>query len=159
LLAAACGFAPSTVSVNTGNALSGSASSLASNNDDFYTVGASCSGFFGGCVAEWQATIEPNGFGPDLTNATVAMQYTGKNAGAGYQIISAFNWRTWSWVDIDGRVVATSEETVTVNLPGTGWLLPVPQKGFNGVVQVRTIGNFTSTSADLLVGCMPGTCP
>ena len=54
-----------------------------------------------------------------------------------------------SWVAVDAfRVVATSEERVSVALPG-----PNRQWAYNGkvaFVKVTTIGNFTSSSADQL---------
>ena len=45
--------------------------------------------------SEWGATFESSGF--DLHNASLAVRYIGKNAGAGWQSISVFNWQSWSW--------------------------------------------------------------
>jgi hypothetical protein len=80
------------------------------------------------------------------------VRYRGKNAGAGIQFISVWNWRTMSWVAVDAfRVVATSEVQLSVALPA-----PSSQWAANGslaFVKVTTIGNFRSSSADLLQMC------
>jgi hypothetical protein len=152
-LATACSVAPSKVTVGTGSVESGSVTSLKADDDNYFTVGAVCNGYFGGCAAEWTATFETSWSGE---TSSIPLRYVGKNAGAGFQFILVFNWRTWSWYPIDAfRVVATSEVTVDKTLPGPGrdWLLKRAGEQYIGVVRVATIGNFTSTSADLLLGC------
>jgi hypothetical protein len=156
VLASACGglSAPSSVTVENGNAASGSVPvSLRYDDNDYFTVGATCNGYFGGCTAEWTATFQT-----DMpTVAEPLVRYVGKNAGAGFQFITVFNWRTWSWYPIDAfHVVATSEVAVDKALPGpaSDWLLKRGSDLYIGVVRVATIGNFTSTAADVLLGCV-----
>jgi hypothetical protein len=88
-----------------------------------------------------------------MTANEVRLVYTGKNAGWGWQFIYVWNWSTWSWVPVDAfRVVATDEITVDRILPQptTDWL---SSKDL-GFVRVTTIGTMSSSSADLLRGCM-----
>lgn len=143
----ACGLGPDGTHQMTGTWTSGTAGSLAYDDDNFYTTGASCNGGFGGCAAEWSSRFQVNGEVP--ANTQLGLLYIGKNAGAGFQFISVWNWNSMSWVAVDAfRVVATSEERVAVPLPG-----PNRQWAFNGrvaFVKVTTIGNFSSSSADQL---------
>jgi hypothetical protein len=145
----ACGIGPNDTNRMTGTSTSGTASSLATDDDNFYTTGASCNGWFGGCATEWSARFQTGG----RVDGPLGLMYSGKNAGAGIQFISVWNWSTWSWVGVDAfRVVANSEVRLSVTLPA-----PNSQWAANGslaFVKVTTIGNFTSSSADLLQMCV-----
>src|SRR5215211_3232898 len=147
LVATACSIGPSETNRLTGTWTTGTTGSLSTDNDDFYTTGASCNGYFGGCVTEWSAKFQTGAPIPETMQIGVSL--TGKNAGAGYQFISVWNWNTMSWVAVDSfRVVATSEIPVNVALHG-----PNRQWAYNGMlafVKVTTIGNFSSSSADQL---------
>ena len=148
VVATACSVGPSATNQMTGTWTSGGTGHLMYEDDHFYTTGASCDGGFGGCVTEWSARFQIASPIPESLELDVA--YTGKNAGAGFQFISVWNWNTMSWVAVDAfRVVATAEERVSVRLPGPNrqWAL----YGMVAFVKVTTIGNFESSSADQLV--------
>ena len=148
MLLTACAAYPTGTQTITGTVTSGNMQSLTSDDDNYYTTGASCNGFFGGCVTDWYASFRA---GILDESQHYQVQYIGKNAGAGYQFISVWNWRTSSWFPLDEwRVVATDDVFVSKNLPGpnTDWVTP---QNF-AFVRVLTVGNFTSSSADVLLG-------
>jgi len=152
VLMTACGIAPYATQTITGTGTQGTVSNLSQNDDLYYTTNASCNGAFGGCSTDWYGAFHAgSGISSDLS-----VGYIGKVAGAAYQFISVWNWRTSSWFPVDAyRVVATNEITVQRALPApsSDW---VTSKG-DAFVRVSTIGNFSSSSADVLFGCI-GAC-
>ncbi len=148
ILLTACGVVPTGTYRVTGTFTSGTLASFQENDDAYYTTGAACNGFFGGCTTDWYASFRTAIADPSLR---YRVDYVGKNAGAAFQFIYVWNWRTSSWFALDEyRVVATEEVSVSKSLPGanTDWVTP---RG-DAFVRVLTIGNFTSSSTDLLQG-------
>ncbi len=153
VLVTACGIAPYASQTITGTGTQGTISDLWRNDDSYYTTSASCTGAFGGCATDWYGAFN---VGSSITS-DLSLSYTGKIAGAAYQFVSVWNWRTSSWFPVDAfHVVATDEVTIEGALPqpSSDW---VTSKGV-GFIRVSTVGNFSSTSADQLLGCINGDC-
>ena len=151
VLVTACGIPPYATHTITGTGTQGTVSDLGQDDNSHYTTGASCDGAVGGCTTDWYGAFNVG----QAVSSELHILYVGKNAGAGWQFISVWNWRTSSWVPIDAfRVVATDEIAVdrTLPLPSSDWLTSTGV----GFVRATTIGNLSSSSADVLLGC-PGT--
>jgi hypothetical protein len=147
VLITACGINPQGTHTIVGTSTHGTVADLSADDNLYYTTGASCTGAFAGCKTDWYGIFNVGqGNIPDLR-----VKYIGKNAGAGWQFISVWNWATMSWLGVDAfRVVAGNEVTVEKALPPSGDFLT--SKGI-GFVRVTTVGNMTSSSADVLLGC------
>ena len=156
VLITACGIAPYATQTITGTGTQGTVSDLVYNDDLYYTTIAACTGAFGGCSTDWYGAFNKDGW--DIgSDPSLSLVYTGKVAGAAYQFISVWNWRTSSWFPVDAfHVVATDEITVQRALPqpSTDWLTST---GI-GFIRISHIGNFTFSSADQLLGCIYGDC-
>jgi len=146
---AACGAPPLTTLTITGTRTHGTVSDLREDDDSYYVTDATCTGAFLGCTTDWYGSFN---VGSGNLSSDLLVRYTGKNAGAGLQTISVWNWRTMSWFPMDAyRVVLGDEVTVERILPSNGdWLT---DKGV-GFVRVTTIGYLSSSSADVLLGCL-----
>jgi len=146
----ACGVTPYATHTITGTGTQGTVGNLYGNEDSYYTTFAECNGYFGGCSVDWYGAIDAGGVSPVPLGTDLHVGYSGKVAGAAYQFISVWNWRTSSWFPVDAfHVVWTDEVTVDRALPqpSTDW---VTSKGI-GFIRISQIGNFTSSSADQLV--------
>ena len=152
VLITACATAPYATHTITGTGTQGTVSDLVYDDDVYYTTFTSCTGEFGGCSVDWYGAFNVG----SSASGDLRVSYTGKIAGAAYQFISVWNWQTSSWFPVDAfHVVWTDEVTVTRTLPqpNTDWLT---SKGI-GFIRISQIGNFTSSSADTLAGCL-GNC-
>jgi len=149
MLLTACDVYPTGTHKITGTSASGSVQSFRENDDKYCTTEASCNGYFGGSTTDWYASFQARVV-PETERYHVI--YIGHDAGAGYQFIYVWNWRTSTSSAVDEwRVVATDDvETYTDPLPGlnTDWVTP---EG-HAFVRVLNVGNFSSTSANLMEG-------
>ena len=148
VLVSACGAPPSATHTITGTSTQGAVSDLRQDDNSYYVTDASCTGEFMGCATDWYGSFS---VGSGDVSSDLRVEYIGKNEGAGQQFVSVWNWQTMSWFPIDAfRVVAGDEVTVEHALPTGSWLT---NKGV-GFVRVTTIGNLSSSSADVLLGCL-----
>ena len=144
----ACSLGPTATHQITGTSTSGNAQSLASNDDDYYTTGAACNGFFGGCTTDWYASFKTGDPEPEraLSGELQRQERRGRlpvHLRVELAHIGLDPLDEW-------RIVATDEVSVTKTLPGltSDWVTP---QG-HAFVRILTVGNFTSSSADWLAG-------
>ena len=154
VLVSACGITPYAAQTITGAGTLGTVSNLGTDDASYYTTFAVCTGGIFGCTTDWVGAWNAG----SAISSTITVSYTGWNAFApGFQFISVWNWRTWSWVTVDAwRVVGTVDVKVerTLPQPTSDW---VTSKGV-GFVRVLTIGAMSSSSADVLLGCEGTAC-
>jgi hypothetical protein len=99
-------FFPSTVSAVTGSIASGSASSLAA-DDDAYLVVNSTTGK-GTKVAAWYGSFT----GVDNASTSLAATYKGKASLTCSHTVAIWRWTDSTWVQLDARSVGTTEVQV-----------------------------------------------
>ncbi len=102
---------PNATTVLTGTFKSGSATSLAANDDAFYEVNSSTSGQK---TTEWYGSF--TGVSNALSNLRVS--YAGKNSRSCTQTVAIWNWNNTSWVQLDSRSVGTTEVSIANLVPG-----------------------------------------
>jgi hypothetical protein len=138
---------PNAVVLETGSLISGSASQLASDDDQYYVVGSGFSA--SGRLSSWYGSFA------SVPNALQSLRitYKGKNSQTCSQTVSAFNWRTNSWTPLDARSVGGTESQVDVAAPGASADYVSGTTG-DGELRVRVscTSYFTSftTNGDLL---------
>jgi hypothetical protein len=104
---------PARTTILNGTFRAGSAASLAANDNVFYQVNSTT--FYTRTASAYAAFT---GVSKSLSNLSIA--YSGKNSISCNQTISIWRWTTNSWVQLDSRVVGTSE--IALNLTPTGTL-------------------------------------
>jgi glucose/arabinose dehydrogenase len=137
---------PSSVVRQAGSASSGTAQSLAADDNGYYQVSSTTSGTR---TTDWYAVV------PGVPNAlqSLAVTYKGANSRSCSQSVAVWRWTTSSWVVLATQSVSTTEVLHSALVP-TGALADyVSGTSGNGDVRVRirctTTANFTSRG-DLL---------
>jgi hypothetical protein len=94
--------APGATVIQSGSRRSGSAASLATDDDSYYEVNSTTSGTR---VSSWYGrfTAVPNSL------RALRVAYSGRSSATCTQSISIWRWTTSSWVQLDSRSVGTSE--------------------------------------------------
>jgi subtilisin family serine protease len=102
---------PDATTVSTGSLRSGTAASLAADDDVFYEVDSSTSG---------QKTTAWYGTFSGVTNAlsSLRVSYSGKNSRSCSQTVHIWNWNNSSWVQLDSRTVGATEVSIANLAPG-----------------------------------------
>jgi hypothetical protein len=128
---------PSAVAIQTGTLRSGSAASLATDNNAYYRVNSTTSGTR---TTAWYGRFTA------VTNSlsNLRVTYKGKNSRSCTQTVSIFRWSDDTWVQLDSRSVGTSEVSIA-NLapPGT---LATYVSGTNGGGELRVRVRCTRSS-------------
>jgi hypothetical protein len=101
---------PSAVTAESGTIASGSAASLASDDDVYLVVNANKTTK----VAAWYGTFT----GVDNATASLAATYRGKSSLTCTQVISIWRWTDSTWIQLDSRSVGTTEVEVSGLTPG-----------------------------------------
>ena len=93
---------PDTTTILAGSHRSGTASSLAADDNAYYEVNSTTSGQR---TTDWYGTF--TGVSNSLSNLRVS--YTGKNSSSCTQVIFIWRWTTSSWVQLSSQSVGTTE--------------------------------------------------
>jgi hypothetical protein len=138
---------PNATTILAGSHRSGSASSLAADDNGYYEVNSTTSGTK---TTDWYGTF--TGVSNSLSNLRVS--YTGKNSRSCTQVIFIWRWTTSSWVQLSSRSVGTTEVSIA-NLAPSGTLANyVSGSTGDGDVRVRVrcrrSGSSFFASGDLL---------
>jgi subtilisin len=103
---------PTGTTIETRSLRSGSATSLAADDNSYYQVNSTSSGTR---ITSWYGSF--GGVSSALANLRVT--YKGKNSRSCTQTLSIWSWASSSWVQIDSRSVSTSEVQIQVSPAGT----------------------------------------
>jgi PKD repeat protein len=132
---------PASTTVLTGTLSSGTAASLASDDNVYYAVKSTTSGTR---TATWYASFP--GVPKGLTSLRV--NYKGSNSRNCTQTVAIWNWTASAWVQLDSRTVGTTEVTINNLVPGGTLSNYVSGSAGSGEVRVRincqTTANVTS---------------
>jgi polysaccharide biosynthesis protein PslG len=103
--------APGAAVIQSGSPRSGTAASLATDDNSYYEVNSTTSGTR---VTSWYGrfTAVPNSL------RALRVAYGGRNSATCTQSISIWRWTTSSWVQLDSRSVGTTEALVELAPPG-----------------------------------------
>ena len=119
---------PSSFTVLTGEALSGNASSLGADDNNYLVVRSTKTGTK---VAIWFASFT----GVDNSISTLHASYKGKSSSTCTQVISIFRWTDASWIQLDSRSIGDAEvEAADLSPSGT---LADYVSGTSGAGEVR----------------------
>ena len=105
---------PSGTTILSGTLSSGTAGSLASDNNVYYAVNSTTSG---SRTTSWYGAF----FGVPTALSSLRVNYAGKNSNTCTQTVAIWKWTTSAWVQLDSRSVGTTEVAIN-NLAPTGAL-------------------------------------
>jgi hypothetical protein len=102
--------APAATAILAGSARSGTSASLSANDNGFFEVNSTTSG--------WTRAAERYGeFTVQAGASNLRVTYSGANSRSCSQTIAIYRWTTQSWVQLDSRTVSTTEVLRTDMLP------------------------------------------
>jgi subtilisin family serine protease len=121
---------PNATTILAGTHRSGTASSLAADDNAYYEVSSTTSGQR---TTDWYGTF--TGVSNSLSNLRVS--YTGKSSRSCTQVIFIWRWTTSSWVQLSSRNVGTTEVSIANLAPGGMLADHVSGTSGDGDVRVR----------------------
>jgi serine protease len=121
---------PSSTTILAGTHRSGTASSLAADDNAYYELNSTPSGQR---TTDWYGTF--TGVSNSLSNLRVS--YTGKNSRSCTQVIFIWRWTTGSWVQLSSRSVGTTEVAIANLVPSGTQANYVSGATGDGDVRVR----------------------
>ena len=144
-------FFPSSVTALNGSIASGSAASLAADDDGYLVVNSSTGK--GAKVAAWYGSFT----GVDNAVTSLGATYTGKASLTCSQTISIWRWTDSTWVQLDARSIGTTEVQVA-DLTPSGSLADFVS-GATGTGEVRVRISCSTSAAFTASGICCGSSP
>ena len=137
---------PSSFTVESGEAVSGNASSLGADDNNYLVVRSTKSGTK---VATWFGTFT----GVDNSISSLHASYRGKSSSTCTQVISIFRWTNSSWVQLDSRSIGDAEVEVADLSPSGTLADDVEGHLVYGEVRVNVSCSTSAVGTDLSADC------